>query len=47
MKKILETLENMPGNKMPPVEIYKKLVDAFGVRNSWNCKQWIVYIKNK
>ena len=44
---MIKELETLPENKMPPVAIYKKLVELTGLRNSWTVKEWINFLNKK
>ena len=46
-KEMIKELETLPENKMPPVAIYKKLVELTGLRNSWTVKEWINFLNKK
>lgn len=44
---MIEILKKLPADKMPPCAIYSELVKLTGLRNGWNCGQWIKYLQNE
>ena len=44
---LISELSRWPAEKLPPCGLYKKLLEFTGLRNSWTCGRWIIYLKNR
>ena len=44
--RLINELGRWSAEKLPPCAIYSELVKFTGLRNGWNCGQWIKYLQN-
>ena len=45
--RLLNELSRWPAEKLPPCGLYRELVEFAGLRNAWDCGQWIKYLLNE